>query len=171
MFKALLLKNSYFYIMLILLDIDGVMVPAKPWSAPPILEDGFSMFNSKSVIALNEILSKSNADILLTTSHKNRFSIEKWKQLFKSRGINFNKIGRLPENSSSVNRKQEVLNWYSLNQRIKEFVIIDDDTSLNGLPEVLKSRLVSTKPLIGLRFEHVQKALNILNTPLVLAKD
>jgi len=58
-----------------------------------------------------------------------------------------------------------------LNQRIKEFVIIDDDTSLNGLPEVLKSRLVSTKPLIGLRFEHVQKALNILNTPLVLAKD
>jgi|GEM_PF-5675807 len=38
--------------MIILLDIDGVMVHAKDWSLPPVLEDGFSRFTSEAIEAL-----------------------------------------------------------------------------------------------------------------------
>jgi len=154
--------------MLILLDIDGVMVPAKAWSPPPILEDGFSMFNTKSVIALNKIIKNSNADILLTTSHKTRFTVEKWMSIFKNRGVNVNKVNRLPENSDNLNRLEEVTNWFSTRSSLENFVIIDDDTSLNGLSDYLKTRLVLTKPLIGLNSSHVTDTLKILNTPLEL---
>jgi len=152
--------------MLLLLDIDGVMVPAKSWSAPPILEDGFAMFNSKSVKALNEIIYESNADILLTTSHKSRFSLEQWAIIFRNRGIAINNIGRLPQNHHHLSRLEEITNWYTSNDNIDNFVIIDDDKSLNGLSDYLKTRLVLTKPLIGLTSSHVEDALRILNTPL-----
>ena len=31
--------------MLVLLDIDGVMVPANSWKKPEFMDDGFPMFN------------------------------------------------------------------------------------------------------------------------------
>ena len=148
--------------MLILLDIDGVMIPAKSWSAPPLLEDGFSVFNSQSVSALNEIIANSNAGLMLTTSHKYRFSLLKWKEIFKRRGVNFNGLYRLPMNTNRLDRLQEITNWYSTRSVTNEFVILDDDTSLNGLTAFLKTRLVLTKSLIGLNAQHVQPAVDIL---------
>ncbi len=154
--------------MTILLDIDGVMVQAKSWSPAPQHEDGFSMFSSKAVDALNLIINKTNASILLTTSHKNSFSIPEWYGIFNRRGIQVGKIDRLPQNQSRVSRYQEIMNWYSKGDHVQDFVIIDDDKSLNGLPDHLKSRLIATKPLIGLTNEHVSKSVSILNTPLEL---
>ena len=155
--------------MLILLDIDGVMVPAKPWSPPPVLEDGFAMFDSKSVSALNSIIEKSNADILLTTSHKGRFSVNDWKSIFSKRGVSINGIDRLHSDSATMSRLEEISNWFSTGQDVEDFVILDDDKSLNGLSNYLKTRLVLTKPFIGLNSSHVQESLVILNTPLELA--
>lgn len=154
--------------MLLLLDIDGVMLPAKSWSPPPVLEDGFSMFNPKSVLALNEIILRSKADILLTTSHKGRFSIDEWFMIFEKRNVSVNNISRLTENISNLNRQQEISNWFSTSSNVQEFVILDDDNSLNGLSDHLKSRLVLTKSLIGLTSSHIAEALKILNTPLEL---
>ncbi len=155
--------------MLILLDIDGVMLPAKSWSSPEILDDGFAMFNSRSVKVLNDIIERSNADILLTTSHKSSYSISKWKQLFKARGVHINNLNKLPDNLHNLSRCEEITNWFSSNDSLDDFVIIDDDSSLNGLSPYLKKRLVLTKPLIGLTNAHVQESLNILNIPLELA--
>ena len=154
--------------MLILLDIDGVMVSAKSWSAPPALDDGFYRFNPKSVDALNNILFKCKADILLTTSHKYRFSLEEWINIFNRRGINIKKIDRLARNYNHKDRKEEIINWFSISENVDDFVIIDDDKSLNNLPLYLKSRLVLTKPMIGLNVTHVQDCINILRTPLKL---
>ena len=56
--------------MLILLDIDGVMIPANSWKKPKFLDDGFAMFKLKSVKALQKIIAETGASILLTTSHK-----------------------------------------------------------------------------------------------------
>lgn len=155
--------------MLILLDIDGVMVHAKPWSSPKLLEDGFTMFSPQAVKALNKIIMCSKARIILTTSHKHSFSLSDWKKIFKSRGVLVNLIDRLPKNSTHQNRKEEITNWHLNNKGIKDFVILDDDSSLNDLEPFLKSQLVSTKPLIGLTMGHVEEALRILNTPLELA--
>ena len=144
------------------------MIPAKSWSPPPILGDGFSIFSQKAVGALNKIIDESQSEILLTTSHKHRFTIEQWISIFEKRGVNINGINRLPYNANNLNRLEEINNWFASKQDTKDFVIIDDDTSLNGLSKYLKARLVLTKSLIGLNASHVQDALKILNTPMQL---
>lgn len=78
--------------MLILLDIDGVMVPANSWKKPEFHDDGFPMFSVQSIRALQKIISETHATILLTTSHKWVYSLQKWRDIFKSRGITASKI-------------------------------------------------------------------------------
>lgn len=82
--------------MLIFLDIDGVMAPAKSWQRPDILEDGFVDFSSKAVRVLQDVLAQ-NADttIVLTTSHKSRFSHSEWKDIIQRRGLNMNQLKSL----------------------------------------------------------------------------
>jgi len=155
--------------MLILLDIDGVMVPAKSWSSPPMNDDGFYLFKDSAVIALNEIISQSGANILLTTSHKSSFTLKKWKTLFKNRGIAAKSIDRLPDNTNHLNRLEEITNWFESKKEAEDFVIIDDDKTLNNLPLGLKEKLVQTKPLVGLTSVHVEDSLRILGIPLQLA--
>lgn len=142
--------------MLIFLDIDGVMVPAKGWKSPELLNDGFPEFSPKATIALQQLISEGDT-IMLTTSHKANFSIEEWKSIFRNRGIHTNKIERLPANIDNLNRKDEIVNWFKVNNTEENFIIIDDDTSLNDLPDYLKAHLVQPSPLIGLTEEHLVK--------------
>lgn len=149
--------------MLILLDIDGVMVPANSWKKPEFHEDGFPMFNSRSVSALQKIIAETGASILLTTSHKSKYNIAQWRNIFKSRGINVKQIHRLTGGSLNSNRKDEVLNWYTTKHIPNEgFVIIDDDKLLNGLPDNIKSNLVLTSSSVGLTEELAENAISIL---------
>jgi ATP-dependent helicase/DNAse subunit B len=141
--------------MLIFLDIDGVMVPAKSWQQPEILEDGFVAFSSKAVQVLKEVLSQNtNATIMLTTSHKSRFSHSEWKDIFQRRGLNVNQLKSLVENTELLSRKEELLNWFNTNEIQEDFIIIDDDKSLNDLPKFFKDRLILTSSLIGLNASH-----------------
>ena len=141
--------------MLIFLDIDGVMVPAKSWQQPEILEDGFVAFSSKAVQVLKEVLSQNtNATIMLTTSHKSRFSHSEWKDIFQRRGLNVNQLKSLVENTELLSRKEELLNWFNTNEIHEDFIIIDDDKSLNDLPKFFKDRLILTSSLIGLNASH-----------------
>ncbi|MDI9365062.1 MAG: HAD domain-containing protein [Flavobacterium sp.] len=140
--------------MLFFLDIDGVMVPAKGWKSPEFLNDGFPAFSSKATITLQNSISEEDT-IMLTTSHKAKFSIEAWKNIFKNRGINIEKIKSLPENINNLSRKDEIVNWFNVNNVDENFVIIDDDKSLNELPNFLKANLVQTSPYIGLTEENL----------------
>ncbi|WP_345950854.1 HAD domain-containing protein [Mucilaginibacter sp. PAMB04274] len=150
--------------MLILLDIDGVMVPANSWKKPEFLEDGFPIFNFRSVKALQRILAATNASVVLTTSHKTKYNANEWKRILKSRGINPKKVRRLPTNSLRVSRQDEILEWYRKHPDLKEeFVIIDDDKMLSNLPENLKENLVLTSPSVGLTDDLADEAISILN--------
>ena len=149
--------------MLILLDIDGVMVPANSWKKPEFHDDGFPMFNSKSVSALQKIISETGASLLLTTSHKSKYNIAQWRNIFSSRGINAKHIYRLSSNSLNSSRKDEILNWYTAEHTPnEEFVIIDDDKLLIGLPNSIKNNLVLTSPSVGLTEELAENAISIL---------
>lgn len=152
--------------MLILLDIDGVMVQAASWKPVEILPDGFSSFNARAVSGLQRIISGTNASIVLTTSHKYKYSLSQWKEIFKRRGI-VASIDRLEDNLNFLNRKEEILRWVSKNSNIEDYVIIDDDKSLNGLPFNIKERLVQTSAMIGLTEENVLSALDILDCEMV----
>ena len=100
--------------MLIFLDIDGVMVPAKSWKSPELMNDGFPAFSNKSVAVLQKLIS-DDVTVIFTTSHKSNYTIEEWKNIFKSRNIDASKIKSLPQNIKNLSRKDEVLNWFNLN--------------------------------------------------------
>jgi len=149
--------------MLILLDIDGVMVPANSWKKPEFHDDGFPMFNLRSVNALQKIISETGASLLLTTSHKSKYNIAQWRNIFKSRGIKAKHIHRLSSNSLEISRKDEILNWYAARHiPNEEFVIIDDDKLLNELPIDIKDKLVLTSSSVGLTEELAENAISIL---------
>lgn len=154
--------------MLVLLDIDGVMVPASSWKKPEFLEDGFPVFSTKAAQALNKIITDTKSTILLTTSHKNNYSISDWKNIFELRGIKIKNLERLPENLLNLNRKQEILEWIKSSENKENFVILDDDKSLNGLMNNLKDKLVLTSPLVGLTNEQADEAISILKQELIL---
>jgi hypothetical protein len=156
--------------MLIFLDIDGVMAPAKSWQRPDILEDGFVDFSSKAVSVLQDVLAQ-NADttIILTTSHKSRFSLSQWKIIFERRGLKVNKLESLNDNNDFQSRKVEILNWFESNDIHEDFIIIDDDKSLNDLPTFYKDRLILTSSLVGLNESHRADIQDIVNTQLNLS--
>jgi hypothetical protein len=148
--------------MLIFLDIDGVMVPAKSWQSPELLNDGFPAFSLKAVHVLQNLISEDTT-VMLTTSHKSRFTIEQWKEIFQKRGLQVVKLKSLEDNINCQSRKDEVLNWFNLNNVSEEFIIIDDDKSLNGLPTYLKDKLILTSPLIGLTDIHLNEINALLS--------
>ena len=156
--------------MLIFLDIDGVMAPAKSWQRPDILEDGFVDFSPKAVRVIQDLISQ-NADstIILTTSHKSRFSLSQWKIIFERRGLNVNKLESLNDNNDFQSRKVEILNWFDSNDIHEDFIIIDDEKSLNDLPKIYKDRLILTSSLVGLNESHWADIQNIVSTPLSLS--
>jgi hypothetical protein len=156
--------------MLIFLDIDGVMAPAKSWQRPDILEDGFVDFSSKAVSVLQDVLAQ-NADttIILTTSHKSRFSLSQWKIIFERRGLNVNKLESLNDNNDFQSRKVEILNWFESNDIHDDFIIIDDDKSLNDLPKFFKNRLILTGSLVGLNESHLVDIQDIVSAQLSIS--
>lgn len=147
--------------MLLFLDIDGVMVPAKSWKSPEFLNDRFPAFSGLATRALQQLITEDTT-IMLTTSHKANFSVEEWKSIFRTRGITVTNLKCLPENVNNLSRKEEIVNWFNVNHVNEHFVIIDDDKSLNALPDFLKEHLVQTSPYIGLTEEHLESAMKIM---------
>ncbi len=154
--------------MLIFLDIDGVMLPANSWRKPEILEDGFMNFSQAATIALQKIISETTGDIILTTSHKSKYSINKWKNIFKNRNIIANNFSKLPENTLHLNRKDEILNWLNANNIYDNFIIIDDDKSLNELPVAIKDKLIQTNSSIGLTEQIAENTLKTLKEKVLI---
>ena len=141
--------------MKILLDIDGVMNKAASWRTSDVFE-----FDHIAVESLKRIILETGATIILTTSHKHNYTLDEWCKVFTLYGINI-KIDRLVDNTGNLSRREEILNWILGSGEIN-YVIIDDDKSLNGLPD--KSKLCLTSSLIGLTSEIANNAINILKS-------
>lgn len=149
--------------MKIFLDIDGVMVHANPHKIVEMEEDGFYKFNRQAVEILKSIVYTSKDELILSTSHRFRFNIKQWKKIFEYRGIHIQKLSILDVPiQQKVNRKTEILLWITEhNWTSEEIVIIDDDKSLNELPDNLKERLVLTNSYTGLITEtDLKRVLN-----------
>ena len=149
--------------MLILLDIDGVMVPNNNWKRPEFENDGFPRFSSRATNSLQRIISETGAGILLTTSHKSNYPISEWRNIFSSRGLGNVNIQKLNTNTLELNRKEELLRWWN-NRNEDHFVIIDDDKTLNSLPPQIKAKLVQPSATVGLNEELADTAIEILRS-------
>lgn len=151
--------------MIILLDIDGVLVTTPIWKPTEQLSDGFMKFNESATENLANLFKQTNASVILTTTHRINFDETKWKEIFRTRGLHFHTISKV-NNKTSIDqlgtRATEIKEWVEQFGKNENYVIIDDDVSLNGLPENIKERWVSTKPLVGFDKNASEKALNIL---------
>lgn len=150
--------------MVILLDIDGVLVTEPAWKKVETGLDGFMLFNKRSAENLAFILAATNAAVVLTTTHRISFSVERWLEIFSLRGIEINNISKLNTKQSLAemqDRGTEIKDWVD-NNGYENYVIIDDDPSINNLPNAIKQRWISIKPYVGIDEEAKQKALDIL---------
>jgi len=153
--------------MTILLDIDGVLVTTPGWKQAEHLADGFMKFSETAVSNLAALYKETNAAIVLTTTHRINYSESQWKEIFKRRGLNFQTISKIndkTEISQLPDRATEIKEWTKSNSIDNNYVIIDDDLSINSLDDSIKERWVATKPLIGFDKEAKEKALLILKS-------
>jgi hypothetical protein len=150
------IKNDSFIQML---DIDGVMVSGSPWKTPDILEDGFYKFIPNSVKALQKILKKTNANIVIVSSHSNRYTNNQWIEILNLRDI-YSDVKTI--NTKHTKRIDIIIQW-TQNNKETNYVIIDDDSQLSDLPQNIKNKLVLTKSLIGLTLNDADVAISILN--------
>ena len=148
--------------MLIFLDIDGVMVPEKGWKTPELLEDGFPMFTQKSTSALRTLLGSPRTRVILSTSHRHRYSIAQWKRIFSKRGLEITNLGRLAALETPSRRKDEIQQWFSSHPIPKDFIILDDDKSLHALPPPIKKHWVEIPSMIGLTPEKLNDTVSQL---------
>ena len=156
------MKKRYTFVsMLILLDIDGVMVPTTTWKPTEILSDGFANFSVRAINSLQTIIDSTGATILLTTSHKSRFNKSQWEEIFKTRVI-VASIDVLENNEDNLNRKEEILRWFTKTTTSESFVILDDDKSLNGLPHYIKDKAIVTSGTVGLTINQANDAIEML---------
>lgn len=151
----------------LLLDIDGVMILAKPWQSYQLDTDGFGVFHKMAVANLNKLIaSNKDIEIVLTTSHKHSFTIHQWESIFLNRGILPVQISRLDSNSLLMSRKEEIEIWIQ-NNPDEKFIVIDDDKSLNSMDLSFKqNHLVLTSPLIGLNEIATDEAISKIESQL-----
>ncbi len=146
---------------ILILDLDGVLITTPIWKSDEIHSDGYSDFNKSCVKNLNQLLDLKEFDIWLSSTRRTTKKITEFNLIFKNRGINNSIIGFLPEYPNCENRKEEILEFIS-EYKIVDYLIIDDDKSLNGLDNAIKNKLILTELMNGFNSEKLMEAARLI---------
>lgn len=136
--------------MKIIIDLDGVLIITPPWKSDELLEDGYSVFNQNAIDNLKQILS-DDTELWLISSRRKKKSLQEMQEIFRWRGLSLH--GLVPD-YGELKRCQE-LKLFIEENKINNFLIIDDDASLEG--STYKHRWVRTSSLIGLSEEKLNE--------------
>lgn len=126
------------------MDLDGVLITTPIWKADEMDSDGYSKFNKDCVAYLNSLLSKYDFDIWLSSTRRTVKTLAEFNKIFKNRNIESEIKGFLPEFPECKTRKDEIIRFIE-EFEISDFLIIDDDKSLNGIDENHKEKLILTE--------------------------
>lgn len=126
------------------MDLDGVLITTPIWKADEMDSDGYSKFNKDCVANLNSLLSKYDFDIWLSSTRRTVKTLAEFNKIFKNRNIESEIKGFLPEFPECKTRKDEIIRFIE-EFEISDFLIIDDDKSLNGIDENHKEKLILTE--------------------------
>ncbi|WP_048921335.1 HAD domain-containing protein [Rufibacter radiotolerans] len=152
--------------MKILLDIDGVLVTTPSWRPVESEADGFMKFNAFATENLKKLMEETGAEIVLTSSHRISYSEQEWRKIFERRGIystSVSKINQITTIGTLVSRADEIQEWVNSLIGDETYVVLDDDSSIRGLPNSILEKCVLTSSFKGLDEEATKKALMILN--------
>ena len=128
---------------LIFLDIDGVL-NSDNWYYHPEkqrLKYPYDQFDPKLVELFNKITSKCTKSIVLTSTWRLNYSIEKMRDIFAEVGIAGNIIDYTPnlkKDTDYVVRGNEILKWCKDNEDLlgcktmdyTDFIILDDNSDM-----------------------------------------
>lgn len=143
---------------ILILDLDGVLITTPLWKADEIELDGYSSFNKECVKNLNVLISSSDFEIWLSSTRRKQKSIADFNRIFELRNIQQPIFDYLPEYKDCKSRRQEIEKFLSEKEPLN-FLIIDDDKSLNELPETIKAKLVLTEIMKGFNEEKLNEAV------------
>ncbi|MCH2195296.1 MAG: HAD domain-containing protein [Kordia sp.] len=129
------------------------------WKADEIDVDGYSKFNMNCVDNLNKLLEQSDFEIWLSSTRRTVKTLTEFNQIFENRHIKKEIKGFLPEYQECNTRKDEIIQFIE-EFKISDFLIIDDDKSLNGLNENYKEKLILTELQKGFDTEKFQLAID-----------
>jgi len=142
----------------LILDLDGVLITTPRWRADEIDSDGYSKFNTDCVTNLNNLLSNYDFEIWLSSTRRTVKNLVEFNQIFKNRNIIRPISGFLPEYLNCKSRKEEIVKFIE-QFKLTDFLIIDDDKSLNGLDEIYKQKLILTELQNGFNLKKFQLAI------------
>lgn len=146
----------------VLLDLDGVLIITPPWRQGEFGDDNFSLFENSIVENLNEFFACIEAEVWLISDRRKGYTLEQLNTFFKNRGVTKELTGLVSVYENGITRLEE-MNRFLKENEIKNFLIIDDDASLQNMAEEQKSFLVKTNSLIGFNKEKLNEAINIIN--------
>lgn len=150
------------------LDIDGVLNNREqlrqdleklnfPWHESIPKTSSNAGFYPPSLGYVNEYIERFNADIVISSSWKNYFELEKLKKKLHDNGLVGNIVGCT--SSSSLNRAAEIFEYGNRNQ-IGAFMIFEDaEKSIKNFPE--KNWVFVEDGWInsGFEFKHLNEAI------------
>lgn len=152
---------------IIFLDFDGVMDTARyelmlRISGHPSVDTYGTVFDPECVWNLKQIIGKTGAKIVVSSSWKDLLSFEELLDMWEIRGLPGEVIGTTPYTLECRNRGDEIDLWLKECDEECQYVILDDIDAGN-FNEHQQERLVVVDPVQGLNEESVEKAVKILN--------
>lgn len=139
----------------VFLDIDGVLVTERTWEQA--IGD-FAAFDADCVARLNDILQRSRAKVVVSSTWRLTTSLEKLARFFHEQGVVADLVDVTPDRED-MNRTLEVQEWLDQADPVSSFVVIDDG-QIDG---DLATRHIRTQFALGLQPEHVDRALQLLD--------
>lgn len=121
----------------IFLDHDGVICLANNWGSRFKNKEGFDSlfdgFDSKALKVLNEILSITDAEIVVSSDWKHHCTLAQMQELYKIRGIVKSPIAVTGHSTIGKgydylehNRQHEIKQWLSEHPEVTHWVAVDD---------------------------------------------
>lgn len=114
---------------------------------------------------VNQIVSKSGAQIVASTTWRKHHSKDDLQTLLRARGLAFDILSYTPNlakyDYDGTTRGSEIHAWLHANPQVTSIVILDDDDQM----EPYRDRLVHVNPFKGLTDANVQQALTLLDAP------
>jgi hypothetical protein len=126
------------------------------------------MLDPEAIKLVNDLVTRSGAEVIASTSHRVRYSLDEMSDMLKNRGATFQIAAKTPRGmpkkfSQTVDRGDEIQEYLSLleeaGEKVEGFVILDDMFNMLHLTK----HLVRTSQLTGLTPEDIERAVKILN--------
>lgn len=153
---------------IIFLDFDGVLNSRAFENAyPPAQSVGLApndrwihAIDPAAVELLNGVVRGSGAKVVISSTWRRGFPIEKIRAFLVTRGFEGEVIDVTPSHvRAGAQRGDEIQAWLDNHPEVTAFVILDDVDDMAHLLD----RLVRTDIATGLRAEHCTKALELLS--------